>query len=130
LTRLKLMSVVVTVLMSPLVKYEAEYGPLQPLPTYSSPFLLRPDSFSSKSGSIRTANLPTSHSYLSTAYSHDHHLEASMPSWPSSILVEREIPATPSLTRSQSYLSDVDGSPGSLISDQATENSYSPQSAE
>lgn len=85
-------------------------------------------SVSSRATQEISPDLLPSRSFLSTSYSQEQGITDSMPSWPSSILYKPDMPPSSStFSHLQNRTSDNHfDSPGSLISDKATESSISP----
>ncbi|UZJ55883.1 hypothetical protein CBS101457_005203 [Exobasidium rhododendri] len=117
--------------MSPLVPHEAEStsrggvgASWKPLSTYAS----MPTITSVARSQMSQVETPTSPLCASASFSQEFVIEASMPSWPSSILHRRDTPTTASPSLSVERSPIPTDSPGSLISDRATETSHSPQS--
>lgn len=111
--------------MSPLASFDIEGQTVSD--TNWMPFIPSTTSMSSRAAQEALPDLAPSRSFLSASYSQDQGISDSMPSWPSSILCRPELPhSSSSYSHIQDRISDKYDSPGSLISDKATESSVSP----
>lgn len=78
------------------------------------------------SGSMELPELVSSMSFLSTPSQLDPEAAFSLPSWPSSILCKQQLSPETNITQGHTFAAASTASPASMMSDQATENFYSP----